>query len=122
MKKLIISLKSPSDALKEFKNSFKLARKGKLKDEHFEIAFDNQKDFSKFLRNINILMVIQILKPSSVYELSKILNKDQSNVNKIISFFESYGIIRIKKLKRKNRTIKKPIVDYHKIEFNLMAA
>ena len=122
MKKLIISLKLPSDALKEFKNSLKLAKKGILKNEHYEIAFDNQKDFFKFLRNINILMAIQILKPSSIYELAKMLNKDQSNINKIISFFESYGIIKIKKLKRKNRTIKKPIVHYQKIEFNLKVA
>jgi len=119
MKKLIISLKSPSESLNDFKKALKAANKGKLKPGHFEIAFDNRKDFSKFVKNIDILMTIQSLKPNSIYELAKILNKDQSNVNKIITFFESHGLIKIKESKLNNRTIKTPIVSYKKIEFDL---
>lgn len=122
MKKLIISLKSPTEALNHFKSALKSARKKKIKGEHYEIAFDNKKDFSKFLKNIDILMTIQSLKPDSVYELAKILGKDQSNINKIISFFEEYGIIKVKESKQKNRKVKRPIVDYQKIEFDLVAA
>lgn len=122
MRKLVISLKSSSESLNDFKEALKASRKGKLNSEHYEIAFDNKKDFSKFLKNIDILMTIQSLKPSSIYELAKILGKDQSNINKTISFFENYGIIKVKELKQNNRTVKKPIVDYQKIEFNLEAA
>ena len=122
MKKLIVSLKSPSESLEDFKQVLKQARKGKLKGQHYEIAFDNKKDFTRFIKNIDILMIIQTLKPASVYELAKILGKDQSNINKIIAFFESYGIVQVKVSKKNNRTVKKPVVDYQKIEFDLVAA
>ena len=122
MKKLIVSLKSPTESLEDFKKALSSARKGKLQGDHYQIAFDNKKDFSKFIKNIDLLMTIQSLKPSSVYELAKILGKDQSNINKTISFFESDGIVKIKESKRNNRTVKKPVVDYQKIEFDLEAA
>ena len=122
MKTLIISLKSSNDALKDFSKALKSARKGKVKTPHYEISFDNKKDFSKFIKNIDILMAIQNLNPKSVYELAKILGKDQSNINKVISFFEDYGVVKIKTSKLNNRVVKKPIVDYQKIEFNLKAA
>jgi predicted transcriptional regulator len=122
MKKLVISLKSPTESLENFKKALKSARKGKLKQGHYEIAFDSKKDFSRFLKNIDVLMTIQSLKPVSIYELAKILGKDQSNINKTISFFESYGIIKVKKSKQNNRMVKRPIVDYQKIEFDLEAA
>ena len=38
-------------------------------------------------------------KPKSIYELSKICHKDVSNLNKIIKFFNSIGVIEIKKTK-----------------------
>ncbi|MCP5465053.1 MAG: hypothetical protein H7A33_08530 [Deltaproteobacteria bacterium] len=124
MKTLVVSLKSPADSLKDFKRALTDARKssGKSTKRHHEIAFDNRKDFLKFVKNIDVLMTIQSLKPDSVYQLAKILGKDQSNLNKIISFFEEYNIIKVKEFKRKNRKLKQPIVDYQKIEFDLMAA
>jgi predicted transcriptional regulator len=122
MKKLIVSLKTPSEALKDFKKALKNARKKKNKEPHYEISFDNKKDFLKFIKNIDILMAILNLKPHSVYELAKLLNRDQSNVNKVILFFESHGVIKIKSIKSNNRTLKRPVVDYQKIEFDLKAA
>lgn len=121
MKKLIVSLKSPSESLADFKNALKAARKGRA-SEHYEIAFDNKKDFAKFIKNIDLLMTIQSLKPASIYELAKLLGKDQSNINKTIAFFEAYGIVKVKESKKNNRTVKKPVVDYQKIEFDLEAA
>lgn len=122
MKKLIISLKTPSEALEDFKKAYNDIKKGKRGKAHYEIAFDNKKDFEKFIKNIDILISIQNLKPKSVYELSKMLGKDQSNLNKIICFFEEYGVIKTKETKVNNRSVKMPVVDYEKIEFNLSAA
>lgn len=114
-------MKSPSGSLNSFRNALKSARKGKA-SEHYEIAFDNKKYFSKFIKNIDFLMTIQSLKPASIYELAKLLGKDQSNINKTIAFFEAYGIVKVKESKKNNRTIKRPVVDYQKIEFDLDAA
>lgn len=122
MKKLIVSLKTPSEALEDFKKVLKDARKGKIKEPHYEISFDNKKDFLKFIKNIDVLMAILNLKPHSIYELAKLLGRDQSNINKVILFFETHGVVKIKTIKSNNRTLKRPIVDYQKIEFDLKAA
>lgn len=122
MKKLVISLKTPSEALEEFKEVLKEARRARGKiAPHFEIAFDNKRDFDNFVRNISILIFIQTLKPKSIYELAKMINMDQSNLNKIILFFEEIGAVKIKESKSKGRAIKTPVVEYQKIEFDLAA-
>jgi predicted transcriptional regulator len=121
MKKLIVSLKSPSNSLESFKNALKASRKTKTSSTHYEIAFENKKDFARFIKNIDVLMTIKSLKPTSIYELAKLIGKDQSNINKTISFFEAYGIIRVEESQKDNRTVKKPVVDYQKIEFDLAA-
>ena len=50
------------------------------------------------------------------------LGKNQSNLNKLISFFEFYGIVKIQEETINNRKVKRPIVDYKRIEFDLDAA
>ncbi|MCY4524491.1 MAG: hypothetical protein OXB84_07120 [Halobacteriovoraceae bacterium] len=123
MKKLVISYKSPNEALDQFAGAMKQAKKqGKRMTPHYEIAFDNRKDFEQFLKNISILMYIINFKPKSVYELAKIMQVDQSNLNKTILFLESVGAVEIKTKKINGRNVKSPIVNYSKIEFNLKAA
>lgn len=121
MKKLIVSFKTPGESLKDFQKSLKSMKKGVSGQPHYEISFDEKKDFIKFLNNIDLLMTIKSLKPKSVYELAKFVGKDQSNINKLIQFFESCGVVKIKKTKENNREVKRPIVDYGKIEFDLSA-
>ncbi len=121
MKKLIVSYKTPAQSLADFKKALKSTRSKKKQQVHYEIAFDNKRDYPKFIKNSDILKAILVLKPKSVYELAKSLGKDQSNLNKIIMFFESYGVIKIKESKVNSRTVRKPIVDYQKIEFDLAA-
>ena len=122
MKKLIVSIKSSSETLSDFKKALKYARKGRLKSDHFELSFDNKKDFDRFIRNLGILSAILIHKPKSVYELAKLVNMDVSNLNKIILFFETVGAIKIKTSTVSGRTVKTPVVEYEQIEFDLKAA
>ncbi len=122
MKKLIVSIKSSSETLSNFKKALKQARKGKLKSDHFELSFDNKKDFDRFIKNIGILSAILTHKPKSIYELAKLVEMDISNLNKIVVFFESIGAIKIKTSTVSGRTVKTPIVEYGHIEFDLMAA
>lgn len=122
MKKLIISIKSSSEVLSQFKKSLKKARLGKLKESHFEISFDNKKDFDRFVKNLGILSAILTYKPQSIYELAKIVDMDVSNLNKIILFFESIGVIKIKVSVVSGRTVKTPVVEYQQVEFDLRAA
>ena len=122
MKKLIVSVKTPSQVMSDFKKALKDARQGRLKGTHYEIAFDNQKDFERFAKNLGVLVAILNHKPKSIYELAKILDKDVSNLNKLITFFESVGALTIKTSQESGRAVKRPVVEYDQIEFDLKAA
>jgi predicted transcriptional regulator len=121
MKKLIVSIKTPTQVMSDFKKAFKDIRAGRLKGTHYEISFDNRKDFDRFVKNLGILAAILNHKPKSIYELAKILDMDVSNLNKIITFFESAGAITIKTSQESGRAVKKPVVEFDKIEFDLAA-
>lgn len=122
MKKLIISIKSSSQVLDDFKDALNKAKKRKFTSPHYEISFDNKKDFDKFVKNIYILSHIIAFKPKSVYELAKICGMDVSNLNKIILFFEELGAVQIRKKKVNGRNRKVPVVNYDQIQFDLKAA
>jgi predicted transcriptional regulator len=122
MKKLIVSIKSSSETLSDFKSALKEARKGRLKNDHYELSFDNKKNFDRFVKNLGILSAILIHKPKSVYELAKAIDMDVSNLNKLILFFETVGAIKIKSSSVGGRTVKTPVVEYEQIEFDLKVA
>ncbi len=123
MKKLIISIKSRKDFMADAKNAMKLIKARKFpKETHYEISFEDQKDFNKFLKNISLLSLILIHSPESIYELANLANKDISNLRRIISFFEKIGVIKIKESVISGRKVKKPFVEYQKVEFDLRAA
>ncbi len=122
MKKLIVTLKSTDTVLSDFKDALKKPKKlRKLASPHYEISFDNKKDFNRFISNIEILTLIKQYKPKSVYELAKIYDKDVSNLNKVISFFDQIGVIKIKKQRISGREVNTPIVEYGSIQFILAA-
>lgn len=122
MKQLIISLKSSSEVLKDFKEALKRVKKRQIKEPHYEISFDNRKAFERFVKNIYILSDILAFKPKSIYELAKLSGMDISNLNKIILFFEDIGVIQIKKRKIMGREVKTPIVNYDSIKIDLKKA
>jgi predicted transcriptional regulator len=121
MKHLTISLKAGDEVLDDFKKALRKAKSRKSKAPHYEISFDNKKDFDRFVRNLYILKYILIFKPKSVYELAKITKMDVSNLNKVILFFEEVGALKVKTAKVSGRTIKMPVVSYDTVEFNLAA-
>lgn len=121
MKHLIVSLKTSNEVLEDFKKAFRKAKKTKSKAPHYEISFDNKKDFDRFVLNLNVLKYILLFKPQSVYELAKITGMDVSNLNKVILFFEEVGAIKVKTATISGRVVKTPVVEYDTVEFNLAA-
>ncbi len=122
MKKLIISMKPSAMVLEDFKKALKEARKGKLKEDHHELSFDNKKDFDRFVKNLGILQAIAFYKPKSIYELAKAIGMDVSNLNKLIDFFQEVGVVTIKSSTQQGRNIKTPIMEFERIEFDLKVA
>lgn len=121
MKKLIVSIKSSNASLNDFKKALKEARKGQLKRVHNELSFDSKNDFDHFVKNLGVLSTILVHQPRSVYQLAKLVEMDVSNLNKLVSFFEAVGALKIKAAKIDGRMVKTPVVDYDRIEFNLRA-
>ena len=121
MKKLVVSVKSPGESLADFKKALTGARRGRGKEPHYELSFDNKKDFDRFVKNLGVLSAILIHKPKSVYELAKVVDMDVSNLNKLILFFSAVGAIKIHTSNVGGRTVKTPIVEYDHIEFDLKA-
>jgi predicted transcriptional regulator len=120
MKKLVVSCKTLDQVFKDFKTAAKKVRQGKFKgDTEYEIGFDNKADFNRFVRNIPVLSAIVAFKPRSVYELAKLIQSDVSNLNKIIQFFEEIGVISIKAIEIKGRTVHQPKVQYDEVTFKL---
>jgi len=120
-KTLTVSVKSSHQALDNFAKAFKAIAQRKMQGAHYEVSFDNKKDFDRFVKNIGILSLISTLKPKSVYELAKLASMDVSNLNKIILFFEESGVIKVIRTKVDGRAVAKPVVEYDKIEFDLVA-
>jgi predicted transcriptional regulator len=65
---------------------------------------------------------IRNLNPKSINELAKMIDKDQSTLNKLILFFEKMGVLKIKEGKVNGKAVKTPKVEYDTIEFKLKAA
>lgn len=118
-KKLIVSMKSSSQAMSDFKKAFEDVRKGRLEGTHYEISFDSKKGFDQFVKNISVLSFIASLKPQSIGELAKIAKMRVSKLNEIIIFFEEAGVIRLMHKKIAGCKIARPILKFDKIEFNL---
>lgn len=121
MKHLIVSLKTANEIFDDFKEAFRKARRTKNKTPHYEISFDNKKDFDRFVLNLPVLKYVLLFKPKSVYELAKITKMDVSNLNKVILFLEEVGALKVKTTKVLGRTVKIPTVEYDTVEFNLVA-
>jgi len=123
MKKLIVSMKATDEMFDDFKKVANKIKKGKSpKNPHYEISFESEKDFNRFIKNIKVIMVILHHQPKSIYDLAKICDRDLANVKKILKFFEEVGAIRFEQKTSNGRRVKMPVVDYSRIEFDLQAA
>lgn len=66
-----------------------------------------------------IIRTIQLNSPQSIYELAKILGKDQGYIQKEVKFLEGLGILKVKSSKSNGRTKNIPIVVYDKFVIDL---
>jgi len=121
MKTLIISVKPVRQAMDEVWGRLEktIAKRGKVTP-HYEISFTDLKQFKKFIANVDMLTVIKRSKPKSIYELASIMKKDVANVSRTVNFFERMGVISLKDKVVGGRSVRTPIVDYQKIEFDLV--
>lgn len=89
--------------------------------DYVNISFTNIADFnSAFTPNrIKLLSAIQKLKPKSIYELSKALDRDRRHIMRDISYLQNLGLIGIKRNKVNGRKVLSIDAPYNEIEIAL---
>ncbi len=121
MKTLTIALKPKDEVFDDAIKAMKTAMKGKKQDPQNLITFTDARQFDKFLKHIKLIRLIKSLKPDSVYELSKLMKVDVSNLNKSIQFLEKFEVIKIKVTTKNGRTLKKPVFEFDDIRIKMVA-
>ena len=116
VKKIDIGIKGLKESLKDFAETWKKLEAGKRVKKEEGIYFDSIDSMRAVLTNkrLQILKVIREQKPSSVYELAKILGRDLKNVNQDLKLLSDIGLVTLEKTETdKKRVI--PHVEYAKI-------
>ncbi len=116
VKKIDIGIKGLKESLRDFAETWKKLEAGKKVKKEEGIYFNSIDTMRAVLTNkrLQILKVIREQKPSSVYELAKILGRDLKNVNQDLKLLSDVGLVTLEKTETdKKRVI--PHVDYAKI-------
>ena len=120
VKRIDIGIKRLEDSLKEFAETWKSLKTGKMVRKEEGIYFESIDDMRAVLTNnrLAILRVIRENKPRSVYELSKMLGRNLKNVNQDIRMLADIGLVSLEATKTDRQRIR-PHVDYGKITLEI---
>lgn len=111
-----IEIKSTEDSLNEFKDYWKNIEKGEKVEKKEALYFESLNVLRSVLttKRIELLKAIAKHKPKSIYELSKIVNRDLKNVNEDVKLLSELGLLELKKSKTDKERIE-PVVEYDRI-------
>ena len=116
IKNVKIGIRTREESFKEASEVMKKLSRGEKVKKQTGIYFENLDAMRRVLteKRLEILHVIKETHPSSVYELTKILQRDITNVIDDLNYLSELGLVGLKKSKQgKEKTI--PTVDYDKI-------
>lgn len=120
VKNIKIGIRTRDKALEEAKDVMRKLSKGERVKKQTGIYFENLDAMRKVLteKRLEILHIVKERHPSSIYELSKILDRDLTNVIDDLSYLKELGLVELNKSKKgKEKTI--PMVDYDKIQLEI---
>lgn len=117
VKRVKIGIKSLEEVLENLAETAKAIERGEKVKKSRGIYFENLATFRRALteRRLEVLHVIKEEHPSSVYELSKILDRDIKNVTMDLEYLKEIGLVEIKRSKEKKERVI-PEVNYDAIE------
>ncbi|MCK5508851.1 MAG: hypothetical protein KAI50_10080 [Desulfobacterales bacterium] len=117
VKKIKIAIKSTEAFLEEAKSTMKKIMAGEKVSRKDCLYFKNLYVMRKALtpKRLELLHAIKEKRPQSVYELSRLTNRDLKNVTQDMTYLEMLGLVELKKTKDKKRTNTTPSVEYDKI-------
>jgi predicted transcriptional regulator len=117
IKKIFVGVKPLAETLKEAEEAFERLSKGMAIKQKRAVYFTSLKEMRRVLteRRLEILKTIRDRKPSSVYELAKMLDRDLKNVLQDLSYLQALGIVGITETGVK----KVPHFDYDRISIEV---
>ncbi|MEK7846602.1 MAG: hypothetical protein AAB257_06525, partial [Nitrospinota bacterium] len=91
VKKVKIGIKSLKEVLENFAETAEAIERGEKVKKRRGIYFENLEAFRRALteKRLEVLHVIKKERPSSVYELAKILNRDAKNVTQDLEYLKN---------------------------------
>src|SRR3989338_2056156 len=120
VKRVKIGIKRFEEVLEGVKETMKKIERGEKVKERRGYYFENLAAFRRALteKRLEVLYVIKREKPSSVYELAKLLKRDVKNVTQDLEYLKQIGLVEIRRTKEKQeRNI--PEVKYDKIDLQI---
>jgi predicted transcriptional regulator len=116
IKKIAIGIKGLKESLTDFAETWKKLEAGKGVKKEEGIYFESVDAMRSVLTNkrLLILKTIKEKEPGSVYELAKLLNRDQKNISQDIKLLAEVGLVTLEKTEKEKKRII-PHVDYSKI-------
>jgi predicted transcriptional regulator len=117
VKKIFVGVKPLDDVLKEAGETFERLTKGKAVKQKRAVYFVNLKEMRRVLteKRLEILKAIRDRKPSSVYALARMVDRDLKNVLQDISYLQELGIVTVTETGMK----KIPHFDYDRISIEV---
>ena len=120
-KKLKLYLEDMEQFKKKIKEELRAIGKGKAKTlREDSISFQSLDQLRKFLtpKRLELLRITWHKKPSSIYELAKLVGRTPENVNTDIKFLEKLGFVEVTKVKElRKKSV--PEVGYDKMTLEI---
>lgn len=120
IKNIKIGIRTREEAFKDAKEVMKRLSRGEKVKRQTGVYFENLDAMRRVLteKRLEILHTIKERHPSSVYELSKILGRDLTNVIDDLNYLKELELVELNKSKKeRDKTI--PTVDYDKINLEI---
>ena len=121
-KKVLLKLESKKQFYDRIAGYMKQLDKGVRKQftENEVLSVRSLAELQKILtqKRMEILATIRDRKPQSIYELAKMVKRDQGNVQTDVTFLKNLGFIEIEK-EKKGRMKAIPKVDYDILDFRI---
>jgi len=117
LKKFKIKIQSTDQYFDEFKKTWEKASQTKSLDGEFDLilSFSDISQLNKVFstQRLRIIEAIKLKKPNSIRELSKVLNREQSNVHRDIQELSNLGVVQLKRMRKKGQKRESLRPEYH---------
>jgi predicted transcriptional regulator len=117
IKRIQIGIRSLDDALREAGEVFEKAAAGKSVKRRSAIYFRTITEMRRVLteKRLELIKVIKDKRPSSAYELAKLVHRDLKNVLQDLAYLQELGLVEVTETADK----KVPAVHFDKIAFEV---